>query len=143
MHRIYSVCMRRTARPSRSMQISGTRRHSSFVSRSLNSSDAVCLPVSRQNALLQAPDTATLSDPLIITLLPALPAEKWSHGSLRGARIRGGLILDFTWKDGAPSEAHFIVKGSKTLHRYAEVMYAGNVVAKFETAKANSVVVKF
>ncbi|KZV74227.1 glycoside hydrolase family 95 protein [Peniophora sp. CONT] len=100
-------------------------------------------PAALLNALLQAPDTPTLSDPLIITLLPALPAEKWSHGSLRGARIRGGLILDLTWKDGAPSEAHFIVKGSKTLHRYAEVMYAGNVVAKFETAKANSVVVKF
>ena len=32
-------------------------------------------------------------------LLPALP-EKWCDGSIEGMRLKGGNILDMTWRDG-------------------------------------------
>ena len=36
-----------------------------------------------------------------IKLLPALPSEKaWLQGSARGIGVKGGLFVDFDWKDG-------------------------------------------
>ncbi len=36
-----------------------------------------------------------------IKLLPALPGEKaWQQGSARGIGVKGGLFVDFDWKDG-------------------------------------------
>ncbi|MES1183627.1 MAG: glycoside hydrolase family 95 protein [Myxococcales bacterium] len=39
------------------------------------------------------------SEPGRLHLLPALP-EAWPSGSLRGVRARGGLQLDFSWREG-------------------------------------------
>jgi alpha-L-fucosidase 2 len=39
-----------------------------------------------------------------ISLLPALPVS-WTSGEIRGLRTRGGLEVDISWKDGAPSAA--------------------------------------
>ncbi|CAE6486781.1 unnamed protein product, partial [Rhizoctonia solani] len=58
-------------------------------------------PAAVLNALVQAPDTSSLSDPLDITILPALP-HSWASGSIFGARIRGGMTLDLTWSNGKP-----------------------------------------
>ncbi|CAE7084096.1 unnamed protein product [Rhizoctonia solani] len=55
-------------------------------------------PAAVLNALVQAPDTASLSDPLAITLLPALPSA-WGSGSIESVRIRGGMTLDFSWSN--------------------------------------------
>lgn len=101
------------------------------------------LSVATQNALLQAPDTATLDEPLIITLLPALPRAVWPSGSLKGAHIRGGIVLDLYWENGKPTRASFTVKGSDILHRHVKVMYAGDVVAEFETVHASSKDISF
>ncbi len=42
------------------------------------------------------------SRPGVIALLPALPSE-WSSGELKGVRVRGGMELDVTWRDGRPT----------------------------------------
>jgi alpha-L-fucosidase 2 len=41
------------------------------------------------------------SRPGELHLLPALP-EAWRSGSLRGVRVRGGMLLDLDWRDGRP-----------------------------------------
>lgn len=45
-----------------------------------------------------------------IRILPALP-EQWRDGSCRGIRARGGLAVDFAWRDGVVTEL--------TIHRVA------------------------
>lgn len=41
------------------------------------------------------------SRPGELHLLPALP-QAWRSGSLRGLRVRGGMLLDLEWRDGRP-----------------------------------------
>jgi len=41
------------------------------------------------------------SRPGELHLLPALP-QAWQSGSLRGLRVRGGMLLDLDWRDGRP-----------------------------------------
>lgn len=84
-----------------------------------------------QNALLQAPDVPTLSTPLVVTLLPALPPQ-WSSGSITGARIRGGISVNLEWSGGKPMGAVFNVD-SNARAREVRVMYADNIVAEFVT----------
>ncbi|VDB95612.1 unnamed protein product [Peniophora sp. CBMAI 1063] len=96
-------------------------------------------PAALLNALVQAPDTATLDEPLIVTLLPALPMTKWPDGAVKGAHIRGGIIVDLTWKSGRLREAFLTMKGSKALHRPVKVVYAGDIVAKFNTEGSSNV----
>ncbi len=38
-------------------------------------------------------------------LLPALPAA-WTEGAVRGMRIRGGAVVDFSWKNGRVTACH-------------------------------------
>ena len=40
------------------------------------------------------------SQPGEIRLLPALPKAWASEGEVKGFRARGGLTVDFKWKDG-------------------------------------------
>ncbi|KAG8958561.1 hypothetical protein FRC03_009021 [Tulasnella sp. 419] len=61
-------------------------------------------PAAVMNALLQAPDTASFSSPLTITILPALPSAWSAKGSLKGARVRGGIGISFSWVKGKPKD---------------------------------------
>jgi len=56
------------------------------------------LPAVLLNALVQSPSTASLTSPIIITLLPALPRAWAASGHIRNARVRGGCGVSFEWK---------------------------------------------
>jgi alpha-L-fucosidase 2 len=95
----------------------------------------------QQNALLQAPDVPNLSTPLIVTLLPALPSQ-WSSGSIKGARIRGGISVDLQWSGGKPTGAVFNVDAN-TQGREVRVVYTDNIVSEFVTTSGLIRIISF
>lgn len=71
--------------------------------------------------------------PLEVTLLPALPLN-WPSGSIKGARIRGGITLDLAWKDGKPNMAKFTVDDDVAGRaRDVRVNYADRFVGEFRS----------
>ena len=56
-----------------------------------------------------------------IWLLPALPAS-WPKGELRGARTRGGVVLDFAWHAGKVTWLRLRSKTSRRITVHAEQM---------------------
>ncbi|KAF8315453.1 hypothetical protein DL93DRAFT_2166815 [Clavulina sp. PMI_390] len=100
-------------------------------------------PAALLNALVQAPDTASLNQALTISLLPALPVSKWPSGSIKGARIRGGMTLSFSWSNGRPQSGSIVVDGSSVLARSAQVVYAGKTISSFSTGKAATISLRF
>ncbi|KAJ7678231.1 glycoside hydrolase family 95 protein [Mycena polygramma] len=94
------------------------------------------LPGAVLNALLQAPDVPSLTTPLVVTLLPALPS-KWSTGSIKGARVRGGITVNMQWAAGKPTSAAFRVDSS-VVSRPVQVVFGGKVVASFTTSSGLS-----
>ncbi|EGO19842.1 glycoside hydrolase family 95 protein [Serpula lacrymans var. lacrymans S7.9] len=100
-------------------------------------------PAAVLNALLQAPDVASLDIPLQVTLLPALPLT-WSSGEIKGARIRGGITLDLQWSGGKPTSAVFTVDSSVAgRQRDVVVNYAGKVVGEFTSNPGTAKTVTF
>ncbi|GAA1726720.1 glycoside hydrolase N-terminal domain-containing protein [Isoptericola hypogeus] len=50
----------------------------------------------------------------VIDLMPAVPAA-WKDGSVSGMGVRGGFVLDMTWRDGAPTVVRLLsVGGTRT-----------------------------
>ncbi|KAG6376718.1 glycoside hydrolase family 95 protein [Boletus reticuloceps] len=85
------------------------------------------------NGLLQVPDVASIDTPLQVTLLPTLPAN-WNTGYIKGARIRGGITLDFTWNGGELASVIFTVDDNIAgREREIVVNYAGQVIGRFRT----------
>ncbi|KAH7337883.1 glycoside hydrolase family 95 protein [Rhizoctonia solani] len=87
-------------------------------------------PAAVLNALVQAPDTSSLSDPLALTLLPALPSA-WDSGSIVGARIRGGMTLDLTWSKGKAVRASLKVDPVTRYARQVQLWYGKKLVTAF------------
>jgi alpha-L-fucosidase 2 len=76
---------------------------------------------------------ASIDIPLQVTLLPALPAS-WNTGSIKGARVRGGITLDFAWSGGKLTSATFTVDNDVAgREREVVVNYAGQVIGQFRT----------
>lgn len=94
-----------------------------------------------QNALVQAPDVASLNTTITITLLPALPTA-WKSGSVTGLRVRGGLAINLEWSNGKATS------GSVTIHnsaprRAVRVVYRGKEVAAFMTQGGKTTSLRF
>ncbi|KAF9219276.1 glycoside hydrolase family 95 protein [Gyrodon lividus] len=90
-------------------------------------------PAAVLNGLLQAPDVANINIPLQVTLLPALPPT-WSSGEMKGARIRGGITLDFAWIDRKLTSATFSVDDNVSGRgRDVVVNYGGQVIGQFRS----------
>ncbi|EMD36191.1 glycoside hydrolase family 95 protein [Gelatoporia subvermispora B] len=92
-------------------------------------------PAALLNALIQAPDVASVSTPLTITVLPALPADKWPSGSIKGARIRGGMTLDLEWENGEPTSLT-IRTDQNVQARPVQIVHRGETVASFSSSNS-------
>lgn len=62
--------------------------------------------------------------PQVVTLLPALPAA-WSTGSIRSARLRGGLGVNMTWADGKVTAGTITYDRGGPAAKVVEVYEAG------------------
>ncbi|KAF4609922.1 hypothetical protein D9613_010580 [Agrocybe pediades] len=86
------------------------------------------------NALIQAPDVASADMPLVVNILPALPTQ-WPTGSIKGARIRGGITVDIKWNKGKLTSAVFTVDPNiNGRTRPVQVMFGGRVISSFTTS---------
>ncbi|TCD62716.1 hypothetical protein EIP91_006542, partial [Steccherinum ochraceum] len=93
------------------------------------------------NGLLQAPDVPSLSTPLVVTILPALPSN-WQTGFIKGARIRGAMIVDLSWSKGKPTSVTIKAdEGSPA--RLVQVIYAGKTVKSFKSSGAQTQNIRF
>ena len=76
------------------------------------------------------------STPEKIELLPALP-KNWPNGSIKGARARGGFLVDFTWKDGKAENVEITsLNGNNTR------LICGNKTIEINAAKGEKVKVR-
>ncbi|KAG5651905.1 hypothetical protein H0H81_006986 [Sphagnurus paluster] len=89
-------------------------------------------PGALMNALIQAPDVPTITTPLVITLLPALP-KQWPSGSVTGVRVRGGITLNLQWAAGKPTST-FLKVDTSIVTRPVQIVYAGKTLASFTTS---------
>jgi alpha-L-fucosidase 2 len=69
------------------------------------------------------------SRPGEIHLLPALP-KAWPRGSLRGLRVRGGMLLDLDWENGRPVKiAISAARDIRTAVRFADGRFSVTLAA--------------
>ncbi|QRW13118.1 glycoside hydrolase family 95 protein [Ceratobasidium sp. AG-Ba] len=87
-------------------------------------------PAAVINSIIQAPDTSSLSDALVVTILPALPAA-WANGSITGARIRGGMTLTLTWVDAKPVRVIIQVDDAVRYARQVQIWYEKRQIMAF------------
>jgi alpha-L-fucosidase 2 len=74
----------------------------------------------------------TANSTVVITLLPALP-DAWPTGSVTGARVRGGITVDFAWSGGKLTSSN-VTMDSGLAPRNVQVVYAGKTVKTFATS---------
>lgn len=58
-------------------------------------------------------------------LLPALPADKWPNGYVKGLRARGGVTVNIRWTEGSLVE--FGLSSEQSVS--TRIVYRGNSVA--------------
>ena len=94
-----------------------------------------------QNAIVHAPDVHSLSTPLTITILPALPSA-WNTGSVTGLRVRGCMTVNVAWRNGKATSGA-IVADSRAPGRSVVVVYEGRKVAAFTAEGGKTIPLNF
>ncbi|KAF9234336.1 glycoside hydrolase family 95 protein [Melanogaster broomeanus] len=75
---------------------------------------------------------------------PASLAPTWSSGEMKGARIRGGITIDFAWSAGKLTSAIFIVDDNVAgRERDVVVNYGHRVIGKFRSNGGTIVILAF
>ncbi|KAF9524933.1 glycoside hydrolase family 95 protein [Crepidotus variabilis] len=97
-------------------------------------------PAAVMNALVQAPDVPNNQAPLVIKLLPALPSQ-WPAGSIQGARIRGGITVDLSWRNGKFAQATLRTDATAK-QRVIRVEYDDSRVAQFTSTPGGKRAIK-
>ncbi|KAI0367157.1 hypothetical protein BV20DRAFT_1024789 [Pilatotrama ljubarskyi] len=88
-------------------------------------------PAALLNGLIQAPDVPSSSDDYIVWILPALPSN-WPKGSVKGARLRGGLSVAFSWGHSGKLTSMTVSADAKAAQRRVRVMHGGQQLAAFD-----------
>ncbi|CAL1710806.1 unnamed protein product [Somion occarium] len=97
-------------------------------------------PAALLNGLLQAPDVPSLTTPIVITVLPALP-DNWPSGSIKGARVRGGLTVDFQWTNSQLGPIT-IKTDTHAKARPIQVVYKGKTLSSFNSSPGSTTIVR-
>ncbi|KAI0646085.1 glycoside hydrolase family 95 protein [Trametes meyenii] len=87
-------------------------------------------PAALLNGLIQTPDSASLSDVFTVNVLPALPSN-WPQGSIRGAHLRGGLTIDFSWGNKGALTSLVVSAGANASNRKMRVVHGGRELRSF------------
>ncbi|KAI0353355.1 glycoside hydrolase family 95 protein [Trametes cingulata] len=88
-------------------------------------------PAALLNGLIQAPDVASLSDVFTVYIQPALPAN-WPKGSIKGAHLRGGLVVSFSWNEPGKLSSLTVNADAKASKRRVRVMHGEQQLAEFD-----------
>jgi alpha-L-fucosidase 2 len=73
-----------------------------------------------------------------IELLPALP-EQWNEGSVTGVHVRGGAVVDMSWKNGKLQNLALTSKADGAVQIIAP---AGQSIAAIRTPRGNVLTLK-
>ncbi|EIW55988.1 glycoside hydrolase family 95 protein [Trametes versicolor FP-101664 SS1] len=87
-------------------------------------------PAALLNGLVQTPDSASLSDVFTVSILPALPAQ-WKSGSIRNARLRGGLGVSFSWGPAPGLTSLTVSADANAAPRRMRIVHGGQELATF------------
>lgn len=77
--------------------------------------------------MIQAPDVASTTDVYNVFVLPALPAN-WPRGSIRNARLRGGLGVSFSWKESVLTSLEVVAADTVAMGRRIRFWHKGEVI---------------
>ncbi|KAI0339318.1 glycoside hydrolase family 95 protein [Trametopsis cervina] len=95
-------------------------------------------PAAVLNALVQAPDVASETSPLVVTVLPAVP-QRWESGSLRNVHLRGGLVLNMDWEKGQPTALNLSLDRGHTSRQINVVFKEANATLTLGVGQSRNV----
>ncbi|KAM5541725.1 hypothetical protein V8D89_004454 [Ganoderma adspersum] len=94
-------------------------------------------PAALLNGLIQVPDVPSTSDVYDVYILPALPTN-WPSGSIKNARLRGGLGISFAWGNSALTSLQ-VMGESVTTRRQIRFWHKGEVIRQLTSSPGMNV----
>ncbi|TBU60468.1 Six-hairpin glycosidase-like protein [Dichomitus squalens] len=96
-------------------------------------------PAALLNGLIQVPDVATTGDIYTVFILPALPSN-WPSGSIKNARLRGGISIEFSWAPAPQGLTSLKVSAeSFAARRRVRFVHKGQTIKEITTSPGMSV----